>query len=99
MVWTHATSATLVATTFAVIMGVYFGQFVAPRLVNWWIALKVAVALIRVGQAQVYRRKRSPGGIVWRRFTYFTLALDGAVGDCRVLFNGSATGDSLLGHC
>ncbi len=78
MVWTHSTAALLSATTFAVVMVVYFGPAVAPDLVTWWIAGKVAVAALRALQARRYRRK-TPGGGLWRRMTYLMLALDGAV--------------------
>ena len=79
MVWTHATAATLVATTFAVIMALHFGATIAPKLVYGWMAAKVAVAACRVTQAQLYRLRGSPGGRGWRGATYSMLALDGAV--------------------
>ncbi|HEY4957088.1 MAG TPA: hypothetical protein VII31_04675, partial [Caldimonas sp.] len=79
MVWNHATAATLVATMFAVVMTIHFGETLAPRLVYGWMAAKIVVAACRVVQAQVYRRRGSPGGTAWRVATYGMLALDGAV--------------------
>jgi two-component system, sensor histidine kinase len=79
MVWSHATAATLVATAFAVLMAIHFGETITPRLVYGWLAAKIAVATCRVGQARLYRRHGSPGGGAWRIATYAMLALDGAV--------------------
>jgi signal transduction histidine kinase/CheY-like chemotaxis protein len=79
MVWSHATAATLVATTFAVVMAIHFGETIAPKLVYGWMATKIAVAACRVVQAQLYRFRGSPGGNAWRVATYGMLALDGAV--------------------
>ena len=67
------------ATTFAVLMAVYFGETIAPKLVYGWMATKVSVAACRVIQAQLYRLSGSPEGKGWRGATYGMLALDGAV--------------------
>jgi signal transduction histidine kinase len=79
MVWSHSTAATLVATTFALLMASHFGRMSDPRLVTGWVVAKIAVAALRVVLAQTYRRSEYPGGIGWRQMTYGTLALDGAV--------------------
>ena len=79
MVWSHSTAATLVATIFAILMAAHFGPSLGHWVLGWWLAAKVAISIIRVGQAQAYKRSAFPGGIVWRRITYWTLALDGAV--------------------
>jgi signal transduction histidine kinase/CheY-like chemotaxis protein len=79
MVWAHATIATLVATAFAVVMAIQFGDVADPRFVILWVTAKILVAMLRVGQAQIYRRAKVPGGSAWRRGTYGMLALDGAV--------------------
>jgi two-component system, sensor histidine kinase len=79
MVWSHAAVGTLVATAFAVVMAVQFRGTVSARLVDGWIATKVLVAILRVVQAQVFRRRGFPGGTAWRAGTYALLALDGAV--------------------
>ena len=77
MVWSHATAATLVATAFAILMAIHFGETIAPRLVYGWLAAKIAVASCRVVQAQLYRRRGARGGKAWRIATYGMLALDG----------------------
>ncbi len=79
MVWSHATAATLVATAFAALMAIHFGETIAPRLVHGWLVAKIAVAFCRVVQARLYQRRGSPGGHTWRVATYAMLALDGAV--------------------
>jgi signal transduction histidine kinase/AmiR/NasT family two-component response regulator len=79
MVWSHAAVGTLIATVFAVIMAIQFGSVVDARLVRFWIAAKILVAVPRVVQAQVFRRRGYPGGAAWRQGTYWLLAIDGAV--------------------
>ena len=79
MVWAHAAAGTIVATAFAVLMAINFRQAVGLFPVYVWIAVKIAIAAIRVTQAQLFRHEGSPGGVSWRRRTYAMLALDGLV--------------------
>ena len=79
MVWSHATVGTIAATTFAVIMAIHFAGIYGWRTIQFWVALKLLVAIPRVIQAQVFRRRGFPGGNGWRRGTYWLLAIDGAV--------------------
>ena len=79
MVWSHAAVGTIVATVFAVLMAIQFRDTMGAALVDLWIALKIIVALTRVIQAHVFRRRGFPGGRAWRLSTYWLLALDGAV--------------------
>jgi signal transduction histidine kinase/CheY-like chemotaxis protein len=79
MVWSHAAVGTLIATVFAVLMALHLRGSVELRLIQMWIGLKVLVAVPRVVQAQVFRRRGFPGGRGWRQGTYGMLALDGAV--------------------
>ncbi|HJV60272.1 MAG TPA: ATP-binding protein [Albitalea sp.] len=78
MVWEHASIGTLVATGFALLLAwklpTHFASYVIP-----WVALKLGIALPRVMQAFVYRRRGHPGGRRWRSYTYSLLAVDGVV--------------------
>jgi len=79
MVWNHAAVGTVIATAFAVLMALHLRSTVALGLVQMWIAMKLLVAVPRVVQGQVFRRRGFPGGSGWRQATYWLLALDGAV--------------------
>jgi len=79
MVWTHAAVGTLVATAFAVVMAVHFAGLYGWALVKYWIAAKLLIAVPRVLQAQVFKRRGFPGGARWRAGTCWMLAIDGAV--------------------
>ena len=79
MVWTHAAVGTLIATAFAVVMALHLSGTVESGLVQLWIAMKLLVAVPRVVQGQIFRRRGFPGGSGWRQATYWLLALDGAV--------------------
>jgi signal transduction histidine kinase/FixJ family two-component response regulator len=79
MVWTHAAVGTLIATAFAVVMALHLNGTVESGLVQLWIAMKLLVAVPRVVQGQIFRRRGFPGGSGWRQATYWLLALDGAV--------------------
>ena len=79
MVWTHAAVGTLIATAFAVLMALHLRSTVELGLVQMWIAMKLLVAVPRVVQGQIFRRRGFPGGSGWRQATYWLLALDGAV--------------------
>src|SRR5437868_3138979 len=78
MVWAHASIGTLVATIFALLMAwklpTSFTSLVLP-----WVVLKLAIAIPRIVQALIYKRKGYPGGRRWRSFTYSLLAIDGLV--------------------
>ena len=63
MVWSHAAVGTIVATIFAAVMAAQFGEIVGTRLAQWWMLLKVLVALPRIIQAQVYRRRGFRGDV------------------------------------
>ena len=79
MVWSHASVGTLVATVFAVIMATHFADETGWFAARVWIALKVLVAIPRVVQGQIFRRRGYPGGRKWRLSTYWLLLLDGSV--------------------
>lgn len=79
MVWNHAAVGTLIATAFAVVMALHLRTTVEIGLVQMWIAMKLLVAVPRVVQGQIFRRRGFPGGSGWRQATYWLLALDGAV--------------------
>ena len=82
MVWSHAAVGTLIATLFAVVMALQFRTTFGVHVVDGWIALKILIAIPRVIQAQVFRRRGFPGGSIWRQSTYWLLALDGTVWGC-----------------
>jgi signal transduction histidine kinase len=78
MVLAHTRAGTLVATGFAVLMAWYAHGTLDTAWVAGWIALKLAVAALRVGVATVQRR-RGDFGAAAQRLTYGLLAVDGAV--------------------
>ena len=82
MVWSHAAVGTLIATVFAVVAALHLVGTVELKLVQAWIALKLVIAIPRVIQAQVFRKRGFPGGKAWRLGTYGLLALDGVVWGC-----------------
>ncbi len=82
MVWSHAAVGTLIATLFAVVMAIQFRATFGMHVVDGWIALKIFIAVPRVIQAHIFKRRGFPGGPVWRQSTYWLLALDGAVWGC-----------------
>ena len=79
MVWEHASIGTLVATAFALLMAWRLPTTFGAGFIWTWIALKLAIALPRIVQAQLYRRTGYPGGKRWRMLTYSLLAVDGVV--------------------
>ena len=79
MVWAHAAVGALIATAFAVLMGVHLGATVEAHLVQFWVAMKIIVAAPRVAQGKYFLRSGVPGGNAWRHATHWLLALDGAV--------------------
>jgi len=57
MVWAHAAVGTLIATAFAVVMALHLRGSVELGLVQLWIAMKLLVAVPRVVQGQIFRRR------------------------------------------
>jgi signal transduction histidine kinase/CheY-like chemotaxis protein len=79
LVWHHATSATLLATAFALVMAYTFWDTVGGSAAQAWVAAKLLVIAPRIVYSQQFRRNGFPGGPGWRQATYWMLALDGAV--------------------
>jgi signal transduction histidine kinase/ActR/RegA family two-component response regulator len=79
MVLVHTRVGTLAATVFALLAATWLHGSVTASAVQAWVVVKVLVALARIGLAQIYRRRGSPGGRFWRRLTYGFLAVDGLV--------------------
>src|SRR4051812_47175279 len=90
MVWSHAAVGTIMATAFAVLMAYQFGDVASTYLIRAWVTAKVVVALIRVGQAQAFRRNGYAAGRHWRLWTYYLLAVDGLIwGVCGFWLTGA----------
>jgi signal transduction histidine kinase/ActR/RegA family two-component response regulator len=79
MVLVHTRVGTIAATLFALLAAATLSGSVPAATVQAWVAVKVGVALARVGLAWLYHRRGMPGGRFWRRTTYGFLAVDGAV--------------------
>jgi signal transduction histidine kinase/CheY-like chemotaxis protein len=79
MVLVHTRVGTVAATVFALLAAAWLHGSVPASIVQAWVVAKVLVAAARIGLAQLYKRRGSPGGRFWRRLTYAFLALDGAV--------------------
>ena len=79
MVYEHMVLGTMVATVFAFALGAHVLSHVRGAPVWPWLALKVAIALPRAMQAQLYRLRGRPWSAAWQHRTDALLALDGAV--------------------
>ncbi|HET9643821.1 MAG TPA: hypothetical protein VFP68_10810, partial [Burkholderiaceae bacterium] len=78
MVFGHTTSGTIIGTAFALGLAAHLSDSVPAGLLLSWVVLKLAVALPRIVQAQVYRLRERPGSRAWQHGTAALLALDGA---------------------
>lgn len=79
MVWTHARLGMVVATVFAMVLGIALRGVVAPAmLVDAWLSTKVAVSAFRLFQGWLYasRATHQPS---WANCTLAALVADGAV--------------------
>jgi signal transduction histidine kinase len=79
MVYEHMVLGTIVATVFAFALGAHVLTHVPGAPVWPWLGLKVAIALPRAMQAQLYRLRGRPWSRAWQHRTDALLALDGAV--------------------
>lgn len=80
-VWGHATVGTVIATLFALFVAEHLksSSGLNPVRIDYWLVLKLAVAMPRVLQAQIYNHSPDARGRKWRAWTYGFLALDGCV--------------------
>lgn len=79
MVWTHARLGMVVATVFAMVLGIALRGVVAPAmLVDAWLAAKVAVSAFRLIQGWLYA-SRATHQPAWANCTLAALVADGAV--------------------
>ena len=81
MVLLHTRFGTVAATAFAVLLALQFQQVLPAAQVQAWLALKIGVALARIGLARAYERRaeRSLQRRRWEAAILWLLALDGAV--------------------
>jgi signal transduction histidine kinase len=79
MIWTHMAVATIAATVFAIFFAAKMMSPANHGLVKAWIAAKLIVAVPRVVQGHLYRRRSRTGGMRWRDATDLLLVLDGLV--------------------
>ena len=80
MVLSHTRIGTLVATAFALLLALHLSPGPGPLALGSWIAVKLVVALFRVGLWKARQRVVQPQDKPrWRRLIYGSLALDGAV--------------------
>ncbi len=77
MVLAHTRAGMPLATAFALVMAWYAHGAVETAWLLWWVAVKLAVAVLRVAAAVGARRAADPAR--WRRLNYALLALDGLV--------------------
>lgn len=80
MVLGHTRLGTLVATAFAVFLGLQLRGVALPAwLVDAWLIIKLGVAAARIYTSMRYDRLGRPGGLKWSRTTDFWLLADGLV--------------------
>ena len=77
MLFSHTAAATLVATAFAVLLAVYAAQHVNPQMVHLWLGLKIAAALPRIVQEQLFRTRRARPNRRWYNWAVMLILLDG----------------------
>ena len=79
MVWTHARLGMVVATAFALVLGVALRGVIAPKaLVDAWLVVKLSVSALRLVQGWLYAR-RATHPPSWATGTLAALIADGAV--------------------
>jgi len=79
MVWTHARLGMVVATAFALVLGIALRGVVASNLlVDAWLAAKLAVSVFRLIQGWLYA-SRATHRPSWANYTLAALVADGAV--------------------
>jgi two-component system, sensor histidine kinase len=78
MVFAHTLFGTFVATAFALLLVAHLWDRVPHAELVAWTGLKLAIAVPRIVQAQLHRRRGGPGTRSWQRGSTTLLALDGA---------------------
>ncbi len=93
----HTSIGTVAATVFAVFLAYHLrqgalGTEIHPEYVDFWIQLKIGVAVVRIVHSIAYRHSRLPDHRRWLRDTSLLLAIDGAVWGlgCTALINESS---------
>lgn len=79
MVFAHMTAGTVFATVFALVLAAHLQGHVPSNELLLWVVLKLAIALPRIAQGQLYRMRGRPGTRSWHLWTHVLLAIDGAV--------------------
>jgi signal transduction histidine kinase len=79
MVWEHSSTGIVLATAFALLFAWQMPTSLPTGVVLGWVLLKLAIAIPRYVQGQIFRRRGKPGGKGWHRWTYTLLAIDGTV--------------------
>jgi signal transduction histidine kinase len=81
MVLLHTRFGTVAATAFAVLLALQFQHVLPAAQVQAWLALKIGVALARIGLARAYQRRADLAlpRRRWEAAILWLLALDGAV--------------------
>ena len=79
MVWEHSSTGILLATAFALLFAWQMPTSLPSAVVLGWVLLKLAIAIPRYLQGQIFKHRGKPGGKGWHRWTYGLLAIDGTV--------------------
>ncbi len=79
IVWSHTSVGTIVATAFAFFLAARLSPEIPALYVKCWLGLKLAVAAVRVLNAQLYRHRGYPEGARWRAWTFGLLCVDGFI--------------------
>ena len=79
MIWSHVRAGVLVASSFAIVLGLTLRGVVAPaNLVDGWLAVKLGVSLFRVVQGWQFTRQPT-NGHHWAQATLIALIADAMV--------------------
>lgn len=77
MLFGHTAAATVLATGFAVLLAMYAARHIDPQLAHTWLALKIAAALPRIVQEQLFLARKARPTKAWHRWAVGLILLDG----------------------
>src|SRR6218665_2032144 len=77
MLFGHTAAATVLATGFAVLLAMYAARHIEPHLAHSWLALKIAAALPRIVQEQLFLARKARPTRGWHRWAVGLILLDG----------------------
>ncbi len=77
MLFGHTAFATVLATCFAALLSLYAADHVTPALAHWWLLIKLATAVPRIVQVQVFFHSKAKPSEGWHRWAVGLMLLDG----------------------